>query len=414
MPSCVAGARRHVRRARRRRAGHHALTCATPATSTSSPPAASLRNSATQHLHAQRHQHADTLGHSRRHHDPQRLPVLGRHRAAPPTRTVTLNGTPSPRRAPSRATYQRRHPAYPFFGDFANVTSIVNATRQRQLHVRRPHREHRLAALRQQHLAGGWALIVIYESADRAAARHQRVRRPRLLLRQPAHADSRRLPRAAHQHRRPHRRVHARRRSGATPTTHERRRRSAALQRQPARRRHRTWRAASRPCSSSTAPSTRRASRPATASTSTSTTSARCSSPGQTSGTTLYSAGADLVLLMAQIVSATSDPAVDLGVTMSHSGTFVAGSTGQYTITVSNAARHGARRQHRHGDRHAARGPHVQLRAAAPAGAAAPSGQVVTCTHAPTLNAGASFPPLTLTVNVLETAAASRRPTASR
>ena len=60
--------------------------------------------------------------------------------------------------------------------------------------------------------------------------------------------------------------------------------------------------------------------------------------PGATSGTTLYSAGADLVLLMAQVVSATSDPAVDLGVTMSHSGNFVAGSTGQYTITVSNAA----------------------------------------------------------------------------
>ena len=31
-------------------------------------------------------------------------------------------------------------------------------------------------------------------------------------------------------------------------------------------------------------------------------------SPGQTSGTTTYSSGADLVLLMAQIVSATSDP----------------------------------------------------------------------------------------------------------
>jgi biopolymer transport protein ExbD len=61
-------------------------------------------------------------------------------------------------------------------------------------------------------------------------------------------------------------------------------------------------------------------------------------SPGQTSGTTTYSAGADLVLLMAQIVSATSDPAVDLGVTMSHTGTFVSGGTGTYTITVSNAA----------------------------------------------------------------------------
>ena len=41
---------------------------------------------------------------------------------------------------------------------------------------------------------------------------------------------------------------------------------------------------------------------------------------------------------MAQIVSATSDPAVDLSVTMSHTGTFVSGGTGTYTITVSNAA----------------------------------------------------------------------------
>jgi uncharacterized repeat protein (TIGR01451 family) len=128
--------------------------------------------------------------------------------------------------------------------------------------------------------------------------------------------------------------------------------------------------------------------------------------PGQTSGTTQYSAGADLVLLMAQIVSATSDPAVDLAVTKTHSGNFVSGGTGQYTITVSNAA--GVEREDNI----------VTVTDTLPAGltfnAATGTGwtcaavaQVVTCTHAPTLNPGASFPPITLTVNVLEAAAAT-------
>ena len=128
--------------------------------------------------------------------------------------------------------------------------------------------------------------------------------------------------------------------------------------------------------------------------------------PGATSGTTLYSAGADLVLLMAQVVSATSDPAVDLGVTMSHTGNFVAGGTGQYTITVSNAA--GMEREENT----------VTVTDTLPTGYSFNAGsgtgwtcsaaaQVVTCTHAPVLNSGASFPALTLTVNVLETAAAS-------
>ncbi len=129
-------------------------------------------------------------------------------------------------------------------------------------------------------------------------------------------------------------------------------------------------------------------------------------SPGQTSATTVYSAGADLVLLMAQVVSATSDPAVDLSVTKTHTGTFVSGATGTYTITVANAA--GAEREDNT----------VTVTDTLPAGLTFSSasgtgwtcsavGQVVTCTHAPTLNAGAAFPPITLTVNVLESAAAS-------
>ncbi len=128
--------------------------------------------------------------------------------------------------------------------------------------------------------------------------------------------------------------------------------------------------------------------------------------PGQTSATTVYSAGSDLVLLMAQIVSATSDPAVDLSVTKSHTGTFVSGAQGVYTITVSNAA--GMEREDNI----------VTVTDTLPAGLTFASGtgtgwtcsavgQAVTCTHAPTLNAGASLPPITLTVNVTEGAAAS-------
>jgi trimeric autotransporter adhesin len=130
--------------------------------------------------------------------------------------------------------------------------------------------------------------------------------------------------------------------------------------------------------------------------------------PGQTTATLTYSAGADLVLLMTQIVSATSDPIVDLSVTATHTGTFVSGGTGQYTITVSNANAAGIEREDNT----------VIVRDTLPTGltfnsasgtgwSCSASGQVVTCSHAPTLNPGASFPPLTITVNVLENAAPS-------
>src|SRR4030095_9823592 len=47
--------------------------------------------------------------------------------------------------------------------------------------------------------------------------------------------------------------------------------------------------------------------------------------PGNTSATTTYSSGADLVLLSAEVISFTTEPIVDLAVTKSHSGNFVAG-----------------------------------------------------------------------------------------
>ena len=77
---------------------------------------------------------------------------------------------------------------------------------------------------------------------------------------------------------------------------------------------------------------------------------------------------------------------------MTHTGTFVSGGTGTYTITVSNAA--GMEREDNI----------VTVTDTLPAGltfnsasgtgwSCSAAGQVVTCTHAPTLNAGASFPP---------------------
>lgn len=122
-------------------------------------------------------------------------------------------------------------------------------------------------------------------------------------------------------------------------------------------------------------------------------------SPGQTSGTTTYSSGADLVLLMAQVVSATSDPSVNLAITKTHSGSFTAGATGTYAITVSNGG--SSEREDNT----------VTVIDVLPAGltynsfsgsgwSCGNSGQTVTCTHPPTLNPGASFPLLNLVVNV--------------
>ncbi|HSD73634.1 MAG TPA: hypothetical protein VLB75_02625 [Steroidobacteraceae bacterium] len=129
-------------------------------------------------------------------------------------------------------------------------------------------------------------------------------------------------------------------------------------------------------------------------------------SPGQTSATTVYSAGGDLVLLTAQVVSVTSDRVVDLNITKTHTGNFTVGSNGTYTLRVSNAAG-------------VALDPEVNtvtITDTLPAGLTYVSGvgagwscgavgQTVTCTHPPGLPPGSSFPDLTLTVAVGPTAA---------
>jgi uncharacterized repeat protein (TIGR01451 family) len=119
--------------------------------------------------------------------------------------------------------------------------------------------------------------------------------------------------------------------------------------------------------------------------------------PGQTSATTEYSAGGDLVLLTAQIVSATSEPVVDLRLTKTHVGNFTVGGNNVYTLTVSNLA--GNQREDNT----------VVVTDTLPAGltfvsgvgtgwTCGASGQTVTCSHPPILDPGNSLPPITMTV----------------
>jgi uncharacterized repeat protein (TIGR01451 family) len=122
---------------------------------------------------------------------------------------------------------------------------------------------------------------------------------------------------------------------------------------------------------------------------------------GQTNATTVFSAGGDLVLLTAQIVSVTTERVVDLSITKTHVGNFNMGSNGSYTLRVSNASG-------------VALDPEVNtvtITDMLPAGftfvsgvgtgwTCSAAGQVVTCDHAPPLAPGASLPDLTLTVAV--------------
>ena len=126
---------------------------------------------------------------------------------------------------------------------------------------------------------------------------------------------------------------------------------------------------------------------------------------GQTNATTVFSAGGDLVLLTAQVVSVTTERVVDLSLTKTHVGNFNMGSNGSYTLRVSNAAG-------------VALDPEVNtvtITDTLPTGFTFVSGvgtgwgcsavaQVVTCTHAPPLAPGASLPDLTLTVAIGPTA----------
>ena len=119
---------------------------------------------------------------------------------------------------------------------------------------------------------------------------------------------------------------------------------------------------------------------------------------GDTSATSTYSSGGDLVLLSSEIISVTNTPVSDLAINKTHNGTFAVGQNATYTLSVNN---NGPISEP---------GP-VVVTDALPAGLTYVSatgsgwncgavGQNVTCTRAGSLANGASASDITLTVAV--------------
>jgi uncharacterized repeat protein (TIGR01451 family) len=124
-------------------------------------------------------------------------------------------------------------------------------------------------------------------------------------------------------------------------------------------------------------------------------------SPGQETATTTYSAGGDLVLLTAQIVSVTTERSVDLSVVKTAVGNFSVGANGSYTLTVANSA--GAIIDSEANTITVTDTLPAGLSYVAASGAGwtcAAAGQAVTCTHPPPLAPGVALPAISLTVAV--------------
>ncbi|MEO1573965.1 MAG: hypothetical protein AAFU65_03305 [Pseudomonadota bacterium] len=119
-------------------------------------------------------------------------------------------------------------------------------------------------------------------------------------------------------------------------------------------------------------------------------------SPGDTSATTVYSSGGDLVILTLEVIGVSNTETADLSVEKSHVGDFVARQDNDYRIVVTN------------------QGPSDEentvtvtdtlppgltfVSGGGPGWTCAAAGQVVTCTNSTNLPAGQSYPDLTITV----------------
>ncbi|SDI18916.1 conserved repeat domain-containing protein [Propionivibrio dicarboxylicus] len=123
---------------------------------------------------------------------------------------------------------------------------------------------------------------------------------------------------------------------------------------------------------------------------------------GQTTATTVYSSGQDLVFLSAEIFAVPNVPVADLAITMGYSGTMQRGTTVNYTLNVSNAGPS------------AETGP-ITVTDTLPTGltyvsasgagwSCGASGQVVTCTRTGSLAKGASANAIAVTATVANTA----------
>ena len=126
---------------------------------------------------------------------------------------------------------------------------------------------------------------------------------------------------------------------------------------------------------------------------------------GETTASSIYSSGQDLVFLSAEVLSVPNSPTTDLSVTLAHNGTFVKGQNGSYNVAVTN---NGPMDEP---------GP-ITVTDTLPAGltyvsgsgtnwSCSASGPSVTCSYTGTLANGATTPALTLTVAVAANAPSS-------
>lgn len=134
-------------------------------------------------------------------------------------------------------------------------------------------------------------------------------------------------------------------------------------------------------------------------------------SAGDTSATTTYSSGGDLVLLSSEIISVTNTPVSDLQITKTHVGNFNVGQNGTYNISVQNngpLSEPGA----------------IVVTDTLPAGltyvsaigtgwSCSAAGQNITCTRSGSLAVGASAANITLTVSIAASATPSVTNTAT-
>ena len=132
---------------------------------------------------------------------------------------------------------------------------------------------------------------------------------------------------------------------------------------------------------------------------------------GDTSATSIYSSGQDVVVLNTEILSVSNAPVADLAITKSHVGNFTVGVNGVYTIGVSNNGPTDETGTITVTD--TLPGGLSYVSATGTGWSCGAAGQDVTCTHPGPLANGASLPNITLTVSVSAAAVPSVTNTAS-
>ncbi|MEM7077187.1 MAG: hypothetical protein AAF513_01040 [Pseudomonadota bacterium] len=120
---------------------------------------------------------------------------------------------------------------------------------------------------------------------------------------------------------------------------------------------------------------------------------------GDTSATTTYASGGDLVILSLEIISVTNTPAADVGVTKAAGGTFVAGQNGTFGLIVSNAGPAAAT-----GivlsDTLDGQFTYAGFNSADANWGCTAIGQVVTCTYGGSIASGVTLPAVDITVSI--------------